>query len=140
MRNIVGKFELDELLAKRDEASREIKAIVDEKSDSRGIDVLSVEIKDINIPDDLKRTIGKQAEAEREKREERLEKIYRDVCRQLFESKDRAFAKKTARGYLEDILSVMQYIDEEKNSIKRDIALDLLEEKIEKYQKIIEGA
>lgn len=68
MRNIVGKFELDELLAKRDEASMEIKAIVDEKSDSRGIDVMSVEIKDINIPDDLKRTIGKQAEAEREKR------------------------------------------------------------------------
>jgi regulator of protease activity HflC (stomatin/prohibitin superfamily) len=68
MRNIVGKFELDELLAKRDEASEEIKKIVDEKSESRGIDVLSVEIKDINIPDDLKRTIGKQAEAEREKR------------------------------------------------------------------------
>ncbi|MFZ2151138.1 MAG: slipin family protein [Candidatus Absconditicoccaceae bacterium] len=68
MRNIVGKFELDELLAKRDEASAEIKKIVDEKSESRGIDVMSVEIKDINIPDDLKRTIGKQAEAEREKR------------------------------------------------------------------------
>lgn len=68
MRNIVWKFELDELLAKRDEASAEIKKIVDEKSDSRWIDVLSVEIKDINIPDDLKRTIGKQAEAEREKR------------------------------------------------------------------------
>jgi len=68
MRNIVGKFELDELLAKREEASLEIKKIVDEKSDSRGIDVLSVELKDINIPDDLKRMIGKQAEAEREKR------------------------------------------------------------------------
>lgn len=68
MRNIVGKFELDELLAKREEASMEIKKIVDEKSDSRGIDVLSVELKDINIPDDLKRMIGKQAEAEREKR------------------------------------------------------------------------
>jgi hypothetical protein len=68
MRNIVWKFELDELLAKRDEASAEIKKIVDEKSESRGIDVLSVEIKDINIPDDLKRTIWKQAEAEREKR------------------------------------------------------------------------
>ncbi len=68
MRNIVWKFELDELLAKREEASAEIKKIVDEKSDSRGIDVLSVELKDINIPDDLKRTIWKQAEAEREKR------------------------------------------------------------------------
>lgn len=68
MRNIVWQFELDELLAKREEASQKIKEIVDEKSDSWGVDVLSVELKDINIPDDLKRMIGKQAEAEREKR------------------------------------------------------------------------
>lgn len=68
MRNIVGQFELDELLAKREEAAEKIKSIVDEKSDAWGVDVLSVELKDINLPDDLKRTIGKQAEAEREKR------------------------------------------------------------------------
>jgi regulator of protease activity HflC (stomatin/prohibitin superfamily) len=68
MRNIVGQFELDELLAKREEASHKIKAIVDEKSDVRGVEVMSVELKDINIPVDLQRTIGKQAEAEREKR------------------------------------------------------------------------
>ena len=68
MRNIVGQFELDELLAKREEASQKIKQIVDEKSDSWGVDVLSVELKDIIIPTDLQRTIGKQAEAEREKR------------------------------------------------------------------------
>ena len=68
MRNIVWQFELDELLAKREEAAGKIKAIVDAKSDSWGVDILSVELKDINIPDDLKRTIGKQAEAEREKR------------------------------------------------------------------------
>jgi regulator of protease activity HflC (stomatin/prohibitin superfamily) len=57
MRNIVGQFELDELLAKREEASDKIMAIVDTKSDSWGVEVLSVELKDINIPDDLKRTI-----------------------------------------------------------------------------------
>lgn len=68
MRNIVWQFELDELLAKREEASKKIKEIVDEKSDHWWVDVLSVELKDINIPDDLKRTIWKQAEAEREKR------------------------------------------------------------------------
>lgn len=68
MRNIVGQFELDELLAKREEAAEKIKVIVDSKSDNWGVDILSVELKDINIPDDLKRTIGKQAEAEREKR------------------------------------------------------------------------
>lgn len=68
MRNIVGQFELDELLTNREEASSKIKNVVDEKSDSWGVDVLSVEIKDINIPAELKRTLGKQAEAEREKR------------------------------------------------------------------------
>lgn len=68
MRNIVGQFELDELLSKREQASNRIKELVDEKTDERGVDVLSVELKDIIIPDDLKRTIGKQAEAEREKR------------------------------------------------------------------------
>lgn len=68
MRNIVGQFELDELLANREEAATKIKAIVDDKSNAWGVDVLSVELKDINLPDDLKRTIGKQAEAEREKR------------------------------------------------------------------------
>lgn len=68
MRNIVGRFELDELLSNREEASKLIREIVDTKSDAWGVDVLSVELKDIIMPDNLKRTIGKQAEAEREKR------------------------------------------------------------------------
>ena len=68
MRNILWQFELDDLLAKREEAAEKIKNIVDTKSDSWWVDILSVELKDINIPDDLKRTIWKQAEAEREKR------------------------------------------------------------------------
>lgn len=68
MRNIVGQFELDELLTNREEASAKIRGIVDEKADERWVEVVWVELKDINIPDNLKRTIGKQAEAEREKR------------------------------------------------------------------------
>ncbi len=68
MRNIVGQFELDELLANKEEASRKIKDIVDIKSEAWGVDIKSVELKDLNIPDSLKRTMSKQAEAEREKR------------------------------------------------------------------------
>lgn len=68
MRTVVWQFELDELLSKREEASEKILAIVDEKSDAWWVDVQSVELKDINIPKDLQRTIWKQAEAEREKR------------------------------------------------------------------------
>lgn len=68
MRNIVGQFELDELLANKEEASKKIKIIVDEKSEAWGVNIHSVELKDLNLPESLKRTMSKQAEAEREKR------------------------------------------------------------------------
>ena len=68
MRNIVGEKELDELLAKRSEISQVIKEYVDIATDPWGIDVVSVELKDIALNDEMKRVMGKQAEAEREKR------------------------------------------------------------------------
>ena len=68
MRNMIGQFDLDGILQKREEISERIKKIVDEETDPWGIDVSRIEIKDIELPADLKRTIGKEAEAEREKR------------------------------------------------------------------------
>ncbi len=68
MRDVVGEMELDELLANRDQVSQKIKIIVDEASDPWGISVTGVELKHVELPQDLKRTIGKQAEAERERR------------------------------------------------------------------------
>lgn len=68
MRNIIGEVELDELLSKRDEVSEKIRTIVDKETDPWGIKVNSVELKDITLAQDMKRVIGKQAEAEREKR------------------------------------------------------------------------
>jgi len=68
MRNIVGEVELDELLAKRDETAKKIRGIVDQVSDPWGIKVDGVELKDITLAQEMKRVIGKQAEAERERR------------------------------------------------------------------------
>ncbi|MEA3378714.1 MAG: slipin family protein [Nanoarchaeota archaeon] len=68
MRNVAGEVELDELLSKRDTVSDKIKQIVDKATDPWGISIESVELKDIVLPEDMKRVIGKQAEAEREKR------------------------------------------------------------------------
>jgi len=67
MRNAVGKVTLDELLAQKTEVSNKIKTAVDTASDPWGIDVQTVELKDIVLPENLKRTIAKVAEAEREK-------------------------------------------------------------------------
>jgi regulator of protease activity HflC (stomatin/prohibitin superfamily) len=68
MRNAVGEVSLDELLQKREHIATNIRKIIDLASDPWGIKVESVELKDIVIPEDLKRTISKEAEAEREKR------------------------------------------------------------------------
>lgn len=68
MRNVVGEVELDELLANRDKVSLKIKDIVDKATDPWGVKVEAVELKDIVMPGEMKRVIGKQAEAEREKR------------------------------------------------------------------------
>ncbi|MDD4319106.1 MAG: SPFH domain-containing protein [Candidatus Peribacteraceae bacterium] len=67
MRNAVGEVVLNELLANKQGVSENIKKVVDRVSDAWGIDVQSVELKDIILPESLKRTIAKVAEAEREK-------------------------------------------------------------------------
>jgi len=68
MRNVVGEVDLDQLLSSRDSIAEKIRSIVDKASDAWGIDVQSVELKDVTLPEEMKRVIGKQAEAEREKR------------------------------------------------------------------------
>jgi len=68
MRNIVGEVDLDELLSNRKEIAERIREIIDQASDAWGINVQSVELKDAVLPEEMKRTIAKQAEAEREKR------------------------------------------------------------------------
>ncbi len=67
MRNAVGEVKLDELLSNKKEISEKIKTSVDSASENWGVDVQSVELKDIILPESLKRTLAKVAEAEREK-------------------------------------------------------------------------
>ena len=68
MRNVVGEVELDDLLAEREKLSEHIREIVEKTSESWGIKVDNVELKDVSLPQEMERTIAKQAEAEREKR------------------------------------------------------------------------
>ncbi len=68
LRDVTGNVELDALLGKRDEVSRQIMEIVDVQTEKWGIDVESVKIQNIELPQDMKRAMAKQAEAERERR------------------------------------------------------------------------
>ncbi len=68
MRNVVGQVDLDDLLSQRDRVSGNIRDIIEKVTEPWGIQVINVELKDITLPEEMKRIIGKQAEAEREKR------------------------------------------------------------------------
>lgn len=68
MRNVIGETSLDDLLSKRNEVANKIQKIIDRATDPWGIKVESVELKDIILPDEMKRVIARQAEAERERR------------------------------------------------------------------------
>lgn len=68
LRSVVGQAELDELLGEREHFNQIVRRIIDEGTDPWGIDVVAVEIKDIDLPTEMRRAIARQAEAERERR------------------------------------------------------------------------
>lgn len=68
MRDVVGDVELDELLARRDEIASKIANIVERETQDWGVDITSVNLQTVELPEDMKRVIARQAEAEREKR------------------------------------------------------------------------
>jgi regulator of protease activity HflC (stomatin/prohibitin superfamily) len=68
LRNILGQHELDEILAEREKIGQALQKIIDEATDAWGVKVSTVEIKDIELPDIMRRAMARQAEAERERR------------------------------------------------------------------------
>ena len=69
LRSIIGQSEMDQLLAERDTVNRELRRIIDEPTEGPwGIRVERVELKDVNLPEGMKRSMSRQAEAERERR------------------------------------------------------------------------
>jgi regulator of protease activity HflC (stomatin/prohibitin superfamily) len=68
LRAVLGEVELDELLSDREKINAVLKRIIDERTDAWGIHVSAVEVKDVDLPDGMKRAMSRQAEAERERR------------------------------------------------------------------------
>jgi len=68
LRSVCGQVELDELLSERDKINTQLQGILDRQTDPWGIKVTTVEVKHIDLPDEMQRSMAKQAEAERERR------------------------------------------------------------------------
>src|SRR2546425_1383495 len=68
LRSVLGQSQLDDLLAKREEINTELQRIIDQQTDPWGVKVTAVEVKNVDLPQEMQRAIAKQAEAERERR------------------------------------------------------------------------
>jgi regulator of protease activity HflC (stomatin/prohibitin superfamily) len=68
LRSVLGEVELDELLSDREKINMVLKRIIDERTEAWGIEVSAVEVKDVDLPENMKRAMARQAEAERERR------------------------------------------------------------------------
>jgi len=126
MRNAVGQVDLDELLSQRDKVSESIRLIIDKASDPWGIKVDNVELKDITLPEEMKRVIGKQAEAEREKRS-----IIIKAEGEVMAANNMAKAARTLTGakgglHLRTLQSINDISSDQSNTIVFAVPLEIL--------------
>jgi len=68
LRSVIGQAELDDLLARRDKINQQLQTIIDEQTEAFGVKVTNVEIRDVVLPEEMKRALARQAESERERR------------------------------------------------------------------------
>jgi len=132
MRNVVGEIELDELLAGREAISERIRQIVDEASDAWGIKVDNVELKDVELPSDMERTIAKQAEAEREKRAVIIKAEGEVIASENMAKAAKTLASATGALHLRTLQSINDLSSDQSNTVVFALPLEVLRA-FEKY-------
>lgn len=127
MRNVVGSVSLNELLGEREKISVEICKIIDEATDPWGIKVENVELKDVSLPEEMKRVIAKAAEAEREK-----EAILTKAKGEVEASKNLAIAAETMSStpgalHLRTLSTINDISSDQSNTIIFCLPIEVLE-------------
>ena len=126
MRNATGEVSLDELLANRDEISGRIQIIVDKASDPWGIKVDNVELKDITLPEEMKRTIAKQAEAERERRAEIIKAEGEVIAAQNLSKAATMLSEAPGALHLRTLQSINDISSDQSNTVVFAVPLEVL--------------
>ena len=126
MRNAVGQVDLDDLLSQRDRVSENIRKIIDDASDPWGIKVSNVELKDIVLPEEMKRVIGKQAEAEREKRAMIIKAEGEVVAADNMAKAAKRLSESTGALHLRTLQSINDISSDQSNTIVFAVPLEVL--------------
>lgn len=126
MRNVVGEVNLDQLLSNRDSIAEKIRKIVDEATDAWGIKVNSVELKDVTLPEEMKRVIGKQAEAEREKRAVIIKSEGEVVASENISKAARVLSSEPGSLHLRTLHTLNDLSSDQSNTVVFAIPLEIL--------------
>jgi regulator of protease activity HflC (stomatin/prohibitin superfamily) len=126
MRNVIGEVTLDELLASRMTISEKIEKVVEGATGEWGIHVSSVELKDINLPADMVRTIGKQAEAERERRAVIIQSEGEVAAAQNLSNAAAILAQAPGALHLRTLNSINDVSSDQSNTIIFTLPLEIL--------------
>ncbi len=135
LRSVLGEYELDDILGKREKINMRLQKIIDTQTDPWGIKVSSVEIKHVDIPQDMQRAIARQAEAERERR---AKVIHAEGELQAADKLNRAakIISETSTGIQLRFLQTLSEIATEKNSTTIfPVPIDLFAPFIKKFSK-----
>jgi regulator of protease activity HflC (stomatin/prohibitin superfamily) len=126
MRNIVGGVTLDELLANRDKIAEHIREVVDKETDAWGLKVHNVELKDVSLPEQMERTIAKQAEAEREKRAVIITSEGELAASQNMAQAARVLAASPGALHLRTLQSINDISSDQSNTVVFTVPMEIL--------------
>ena len=134
LRSICGQADLDELLAERDKINNRLQEILDTQTDPWGIKVVLVELKDIDLPQQMQRAIAKQAEAERERRAKVIHADGEFQASEKLADAAQVIAKQPSAMHLRFLQSLVQVAAENNHTVVVPIPIDLMIALLNKFQ------
>jgi regulator of protease activity HflC (stomatin/prohibitin superfamily) len=126
LRSICGQADLDELLAEREKINNRLQEILDAQTDPWGIKVVLVELKDIDLPQQMQRAIAKQAEAERERRAKVIHADGEFQASEKLADAAQVIAKQPTAMHLRFLQSLVQVAAENNHTVVVPIPIDLM--------------
>jgi regulator of protease activity HflC (stomatin/prohibitin superfamily) len=135
LRSILGQFELDELLSVREKINEKLQIILDKHTDPWGIKVSLVEVKHIDLPDEMKRAIARQAEAERERRAKIIHSEGELQASEKLAAAAAVLGKEPAAIQLRYLQTLVEVAAENNSTTLFPIPIDLIKPFMDKYLK-----
>jgi regulator of protease activity HflC (stomatin/prohibitin superfamily) len=135
LRSILGQSQLDDLLSKRDELNAALQKVIDDQTEPWGIKVTAVEVKNVDLPTEMTRVIGRQAEAERERRSKVIHAEGEYQASQMLADAAKKIAEHPMALQLRYLQTLTEIATEKSSTILFPIPIDLLKPFLEKGDK-----